>query len=173
MPDPVRHLRRRRQHRLGNGRNRPPHLRLRRSNTAHLVADHRTRSLPNADRLLICADDGGSDGLRVRAWEMNTGSSAKSPRAASSIPTSTPPALPTPQPTSNHSPLNDTNSTKNGTTPSTRAALRNKPVLPRRGSVASTPQIRQTCGAVALRVDVGQHHESLRSDSSAAKKRAQ
>ena len=69
--DPVRHLRRLREHRLGVGRHRPRHLRVRRGDAAPLVGHRRAGTATrDADRLLICADGGGSNGYRVRAWKI-------------------------------------------------------------------------------------------------------
>jgi hypothetical protein len=68
--DPVRHLRRRREHRLGVGRRRSRHVGVRRGDAAPLVGHRGPAPLPDTDRLLICADGGGSNGYRVRAWKV-------------------------------------------------------------------------------------------------------
>ncbi len=74
--DPARHLRRLGQHRLG-------HRRRDHDTSAFAVATLRrwwdTVGRPRytgADRLLICADGGGSNGSRVRAWKIELGAFA-------------------------------------------------------------------------------------------------
>src|ERR1019366_6084659 len=54
---------------MGFGGLRPRHRRVRRSDAAQLVGPRRPPRLPGADRLLITADGGGSNGARLRAWK--------------------------------------------------------------------------------------------------------
>ena len=66
--DPVRRLRRRAN--TGWVRSAPTTTpRLRGRDHAPLVGRRRPDRYPDADRLLICADGGGSNGYRVRAWK--------------------------------------------------------------------------------------------------------
>ncbi len=58
-----------RQRRLGQRRHRSRHLRVRRADHTQLVAASRAAAYPNAARLLISADGGGSNGYRVRLWK--------------------------------------------------------------------------------------------------------
>ena len=67
---PLRGVRRGQQHRLGQRGHRPRHRRVRREHHPHLVGAGRTSRLhPNASRLLITADGGGSNGYRTRLWK--------------------------------------------------------------------------------------------------------
>ena len=68
--DPVRRLRPRRQHRLGQRRHRPRHRRVRRRHASAAGGRRRAgTTTPSARRLLITADGGGSNGYRARAVE--------------------------------------------------------------------------------------------------------
>ena len=49
---------------------RPRHLGVRRGDAAPLVAGRRVRPLSGSRRLLICADSGGSNAARARAWKV-------------------------------------------------------------------------------------------------------
>ena len=55
---------------MGVGRHRPRHLRVRCPNARRWWDTIGTGRYPDADRLLICADGGGSNGSRVRAWKV-------------------------------------------------------------------------------------------------------
>ena len=66
---PVRGVRHRRQHRLGQRRHRRRHRPVRGGVDPPLVEHHGRRHLPATDRLLITADSGGSNGSRLRLWK--------------------------------------------------------------------------------------------------------
>ena len=71
---PVRDLRPDREHRLGQRRHRPRHRRVRRGVAAPLVARRRARpTYPDATRLLITADAGGSNSYRIPGLEGRAG----------------------------------------------------------------------------------------------------
>jgi hypothetical protein len=49
------------------------------------VGHHRSGRYPHADRLLICADGGGSNGSRVRAWKVELAAFAAHPGLAVTV----------------------------------------------------------------------------------------
>ena len=67
---PVRGLRHRRQHRVGHRRHRPRHRRVRGRHHPTWWRQAGTHAYPNASRLLITADGGGSNGYRTRLWKI-------------------------------------------------------------------------------------------------------
>ena len=66
---PVRGVRRGYEHRVGVGGHRPRHRCIRGEHHRDLVAERREDIAPEASRLLICADGGGSNGYRTRQWK--------------------------------------------------------------------------------------------------------
>ena len=64
------------EHRVGLGGHLPRHLRVRRGDAAPLVAGLGPARYPGARRLLICADSGGSNAARARAWKVELASLA-------------------------------------------------------------------------------------------------
>ena len=67
--DPLRRLRPGREHRLGVGGHRPRHRRVRGEHPADWWNTRGRHAYPDADRLLITADSGGSNGYRLRTWK--------------------------------------------------------------------------------------------------------
>jgi DDE family transposase len=65
----LRHLRPGRRYRLGGGRLRRGHRRVRGGDPAPLVGGEGRHRYPAATRLLLTADAGGANGYRVRAWK--------------------------------------------------------------------------------------------------------
>ena len=66
----LRHLRHRRERRLGQRRHRPRHRQLRRRFDPSLVALMGAARYPKAKHLTITADGGGSNGARLRLWKV-------------------------------------------------------------------------------------------------------